>query len=206
MLPLLQGIRILDFTTIVLGPYATQTLGDLGADVIKVEPLQGDLFRAVRPGRSRSMGAGFIGFNRNKRSLAIDLKRPEARDVLARLVAGADAVVHNMRPKAAESLGIGYAQLKALKPDLVYAFAAGMTRADRMPANPLTTTSSRPPAASPHSMPMRRASRATSRRSSATRSAACTSPSRWRPRSRIGHGRARAAASRRRCSRAPSRS
>ena len=125
MLPLLQGIRILDFTTIVLGPYATQTLGDLGADVIKIEPLQGDLFRAVRPGRSRSMGAGFIGFNRNKRSLAIDLKRPEARDVLARLVAGADAVVHNMRPKAAESLGIGYAQLKALKPDLVYAFAAG---------------------------------------------------------------------------------
>lgn len=125
MLPLLQGIRILDFTTIVLGPYATQMLGDLGADVIKIEPLQGDLFRAVRPGRSRSMGAGFIGFNRNKRSLAIDLKRPEARDVLARLVAGADAVVHNMRPRAAESLGIGYAQLQALKPDLVYAFAAG---------------------------------------------------------------------------------
>jgi crotonobetainyl-CoA:carnitine CoA-transferase CaiB-like acyl-CoA transferase len=125
MLPLLQGIRILDFTTIVLGPYATQTLGDLGADVIKIEPLQGDLFRAVRPGRSRSMGAGFIGFNRNKRSLAIDLKRPEARDVLARLVAGADAVVHNMRPKAAEALGLGYAQLQALKPDLVYAFAAG---------------------------------------------------------------------------------
>ncbi len=125
MLPLLQGIRILDFTTIVLGPYATQTLGDLGADVIKIEPLQGDLFRAVRPGRSRSMGAGFMGFNRNKRSLAIDLKRPEAREVLARLVTGADAVVHNMRPKAAESLGIGYAQLQGIRPDLVYAFAAG---------------------------------------------------------------------------------
>ena len=105
MLPLLQGIRVLDFTTIVLGPYATQTLGDLGADVVKVEPLQGDLFRTVRPGRSRSMGAGFLGFNRNKRSLAIDLKRPESRAVLARLVGGADAVVHNMRPKAAAPLG-----------------------------------------------------------------------------------------------------
>jgi len=125
MLPLLQGIRILDFTTIVLGPYATQMLGDLGADVIKIESLQGDLFRAVRPGRSRSMGAGFMGFNRNKRSLAIDLKRAESRAVLERLVASADAVVHNMRPKAAESLGIGYAQLQAIRPDLVYAFAAG---------------------------------------------------------------------------------
>lgn len=125
MLPLLDGIRILDFTTIVLGPYATQTLGDLGADVIKIESLQGDLFRSVRPGRSRAMGAAFMGFNRNKRSLAIDLKRAESRAVLERLVAGADAVVHNMRPKAAEPLGLAYEQLARLKPDLVYAFAAG---------------------------------------------------------------------------------
>lgn len=125
MLPLLQGIRVLDFTTIVLGPYATQTLGDLGADVIKIEPLQGDLFRTVRPGRSRSMGAGFIGFNRNKRLLALDLKRPQSRAVLARLVSSADAVVHNMRPKAAEPLGLDYEQLARIKPDLVYAFAAG---------------------------------------------------------------------------------
>jgi crotonobetainyl-CoA:carnitine CoA-transferase CaiB-like acyl-CoA transferase len=71
------------------------------------------------------MGAGFIGFNRNKRSLAIDLKRPQSRVVLARLVSGADAVVHNMRPKAAEPLGLDYEQLARIKPDLVYAFAAG---------------------------------------------------------------------------------
>jgi crotonobetainyl-CoA:carnitine CoA-transferase CaiB-like acyl-CoA transferase len=125
MLPLLSGTRVLDFTTIVLGPYATRALGDLGAEVIKVEPPQGDLFRTVRPGRSRAMGAGFIGFNRNKRSLALDLKHPQARPVLDRLVATADVVVHNMRPSAAESLGIGYARLAALKPSLVYAFAAG---------------------------------------------------------------------------------
>jgi crotonobetainyl-CoA:carnitine CoA-transferase CaiB-like acyl-CoA transferase len=125
MLPLLQGTRILDFTTVVLGPYATQTLADLGADVVKIEALHGDLFRTVRPGRTRSMGAGFLNFNRNKRSLAIDLKRPEARAVLARLVQGADVVVHNMRPKAAAQLGLAYATLAALKPGLVYAFAAG---------------------------------------------------------------------------------
>ena len=125
MLPLLSGIRILDFTTIVLGPYATRILGDLGADVVKIEPPQGDLFRTVRPGRSRGMGAGFLGFNRNKRSLALDLKHPAAREVLDRLVRGADVVVHNMRPKAAASLGLEYARLAALRPGLVYAFAAG---------------------------------------------------------------------------------
>jgi crotonobetainyl-CoA:carnitine CoA-transferase CaiB-like acyl-CoA transferase len=125
MLPLLSGIRILDFTTIVLGPYATRTLGDLGADVVKVEPLQGDLFRTVRPGRSRGMGAGFIGFNRNKRSLALDPKHPAAREVLDRLVSGADVVVHNMRTKSAAPLGLDYARLAALRPGLIYAFAAG---------------------------------------------------------------------------------
>jgi crotonobetainyl-CoA:carnitine CoA-transferase CaiB-like acyl-CoA transferase len=125
MLPLLSGTRILDFTTIVLGPYATRTLGDLGADVIKVEPPQGDLFRTVRPSRSRGMGAGYLGFNRNKRSLALDLKRPAAREVLDRLVRGADAVVHNMRPKSAAPLGLEYARLATLRPGLIYAFAAG---------------------------------------------------------------------------------
>src|SRR5512139_1801055 len=122
MLPLLQGTRILDFTTIVLGPYATQTLGDLGAEVIKIESLHGDLFRTVRPGRSRDMGAGFVNFNRNKHSLAIDLKRPESREVLDRLVRSADVVVHNMRPRSAEQLGIDYARLSAINPSLVYAF------------------------------------------------------------------------------------
>lgn len=136
MLPLLQGTRILDFTTIVLGPYATQTLGDLGAEVIKIEPLQGDLFRTVRPGRSRDMGAGFVNFNRNKRSLAIDLKRPESREVLDRLVRSADVVVHNMRPRSAAQLGIDYARLSSIHPALVYAFAAGYDQSGPSAAEP----------------------------------------------------------------------
>jgi len=136
MLPLLQGTRILDFTTIVLGPYATQTLGDLGAEVIKIESLQGDLFRTVRPGRSRDMGAGFVNFNRNKRSLAIDLKRAESREVLDRLVRSADAVVHNMRPRSAAQLGIDYARLAAVNPALVYAFSAGYDQSGPSAAEP----------------------------------------------------------------------
>lgn len=136
MLPLLQGTRILDFTTIVLGPYATQTLGDLGAEVIKIESLQGDLFRTVRPGRSRAMGAGFVNFNRNKHSLAIDLKRSESREVLDRLVRSADVVVHNMRPRSAAQLGIDYARLSALNPALVYAFSAGYDQSGPSAAEP----------------------------------------------------------------------
>ncbi|MFS1702630.1 CoA transferase, partial [Alteromonas sp. AMM-1] len=112
MYSLLKGTTVLDLTTIVLGPYATQFLGDFGADVIKVENLSGDLFRSVRPGRSASMGAGFMNCNRNKRSLAIDLKSEAGKALLARLVSKADVVVHNMRSSTAERLGVSYEQLK----------------------------------------------------------------------------------------------
>ncbi|TNE61040.1 MAG: CoA transferase [Alphaproteobacteria bacterium] len=129
MLRLLNGIRVLDFTTVVLGPYATQILGDLGADVVKVEPLAGDVFRYVRPGRSDRMGANFINCNRNKRSIAIDLATPEGKETVKQLVANADVVVHNMRPKSADKLGIGFEALKAVKPDLVYCYASGFGQA-----------------------------------------------------------------------------
>ncbi|SOB86383.1 Crotonobetainyl-CoA:carnitine CoA-transferase CaiB [Sphingomonas guangdongensis] len=125
MLDLIKGVRVLDMTTVVLGPYATQILGDLGADVTKVEPLTGDVFRAVRPGHSADMGAGFLNLNRNKRSLAVDLRHPEGQAIIDRLVADADVLVHNMRLSSAERLGIGWDRLRAINPRLVYCFTAG---------------------------------------------------------------------------------
>jgi crotonobetainyl-CoA:carnitine CoA-transferase CaiB-like acyl-CoA transferase len=125
MYELLKGARIIDLTTTYLGPYATQWLGDMGADVIKVEPLSGDVGRSPLPSRSPDMGAGFINSNRNKRSIAIDLKHPRGLEIVLRLVKNADALVHNMRPKAAQKLGLGYDDVKALNPGLVYCFSPG---------------------------------------------------------------------------------
>jgi crotonobetainyl-CoA:carnitine CoA-transferase CaiB-like acyl-CoA transferase len=125
MYDLLKGIRIVDLTTTYLGPYATQFLGDMGADIIKVEPLDGDVGRSPRPSRSPDMGAGFLNTNRNKRSIAIDLRKPEGRAVVLRLVAGADALVHNMRPQAAAKLGLAYEDARRVNAGLVYCFSPG---------------------------------------------------------------------------------
>ena len=125
----LAGLRILDMTAVVLGPLATQILGDYGADVIKVEPLEGDLMRANGAQRADGSTAGlssiFLAINRNKRSLAIDLKAEEGRAALRRLVSTCDALVHNMRVEAIERLGFGYAEVKQIKPDIVYCVATG---------------------------------------------------------------------------------
>ena len=125
MFNILGGVKVLDLTTVVLGPFATQILGDFGADVIKIENLDGDMMRAVRPGSSDEMGAGFVNCNRNKRCVAINLKTPEGKEIFYSLVKTADAVVHNMRDKTAVKLGIGYRDLKKIKPDLVYCGAQG---------------------------------------------------------------------------------
>jgi len=125
MLNILTGTRIIDLTTVVLGPFASQYLGDFGAEVIKVESIHGDMFRAVRPGRSDQMGAGFVNCNRNKESIALDLKSEQGKDLFLRLVKTADVVIHNMRNKTAHSLGIAYADLKSHKPDIVYCCAQG---------------------------------------------------------------------------------
>lgn len=121
----LDGIRVLDLTSVLFGPYAVQTLGDWGADVIKVESLTGDTWRYTGQFRNRGMSGQFMAVNRNKRSLALDLKHPDGKAVLQRLIPTADALVTNVRPAALERLGFGYESCKQLNPRLVYAAATG---------------------------------------------------------------------------------
>jgi formyl-CoA transferase len=124
----LDGIRIIDLTAIVLGPLATMHLADMGADVIKVEPPEGDVIRVPGNSKTAKMGPIFLAANRNKRSICLDLKRSEALAVMHRLVAGADVLVHNSRPQAIERLGLGYEQMKAVNPRLIYAYGLGYKR------------------------------------------------------------------------------
>ena len=124
----LAGIRVLDLTSAVLGPVATQILGDMGADVIKVEPPEGDPIRPLGPARHPGMGAYFLNINRNKKSVALDLKRPAAREALLKLVETADVFVHNMRLGAAERLGLDYQAVAGRNPCIVYAAATGFRK------------------------------------------------------------------------------
>jgi crotonobetainyl-CoA:carnitine CoA-transferase CaiB-like acyl-CoA transferase len=133
----LDGIRVIDVTTVLLGPYGTQILGDMGADVIKIEaPPTGDIARNMGTVRNPGMGGIYLNMNRNKRSVALDLKRDDAKEVLRRLVATADVFVHNMRPEAIERLGFGYAAVAAIKPDIVYVGAYGFGQAGPYRAKP----------------------------------------------------------------------
>ena len=121
----LAGVRVLDLTSVVLGPLATQILGDYGADIIKVETLEGDLIRSNGVSLHPGMSSISLAINRNKRSLAVDLKSPEGAEVLRRLVPGADVLVHNMRVAAIERLGFGYQAVAKLNSDIVYCVATG---------------------------------------------------------------------------------
>ncbi|MDA8110541.1 MAG: CoA transferase [Betaproteobacteria bacterium] len=124
----LDGVRILDLTTVVMGPYATQILADLGADVVKVEPPEGDVMRYAWPFRNPGMGHIFLNANRNKRSLALDLKSPEARAALLALAKGADALVYNIRPQAMARLGLSYEALRAANPRILYVGCFGYSQ------------------------------------------------------------------------------
>jgi crotonobetainyl-CoA:carnitine CoA-transferase CaiB-like acyl-CoA transferase len=121
----LSGVRILDLTSVVAGPLATQMLGDMGADVIKIEAPEGDPPRHTGPARSPGMAALFMGLNRGKRSLVLDLKIDTAKDALWRLIANADVLVHSMRPQKIEKLGFGHKTVCAKNPRLVYAALHG---------------------------------------------------------------------------------
>ena len=117
----LDGVRVLDLTSVVLGPLATQIMGDLGADVIKVESPDGDTTRFTGPKRSTDMSALFMGLNRNKRSIVLDLKQATARDALWRLIDDADVFLHSIRPKAVDRLGFGHEAVCARNERIVYA-------------------------------------------------------------------------------------
>lgn len=121
----LKGIRVLDLTSVFLGPFAAQIMGDLGADVIKVEPVAGENTRFAHPRRSPDMGAVYMGLNRNKRSLAVDLKTEKGREAVLRLAATCDVFLCNMRHRAIKTLGLGYEDVKASSPGIVYCLAVG---------------------------------------------------------------------------------
>ncbi|MGR8947949.1 MAG: CaiB/BaiF CoA transferase family protein [Gammaproteobacteria bacterium] len=125
----LSGIRIIDLTSVLFGPYATQMLADLGADVIKVEAPEGDPTRQIGPRRNPMMAAGFLGINRNKRSVVLDLKTSQAQQALWRLIDTADVFVHNIRPQKIAKLGFSTKQVMARNENIVYAALHGYLEA-----------------------------------------------------------------------------
>lgn len=117
----LSGIRVIDLTSVLMGPYATQFLGDFGADVVKVEAPSGDLVRTIGPGRSPGMGPIFLHANRSKRSVVLNLKTEEGRALLLNLCKDADMLVYNVRPAAMKRLGLSYEEIAAVNPRMIYA-------------------------------------------------------------------------------------
>ena len=116
----LAGVRVVDLTAMVMGPYCTQILADMGADVIKVEPPRGDDTRYVSVGPAPGMSGVFVNVNRGKRSVVLDLRTEHGKTVLRALIAEADVFIHSMRAKAITKLGFGYAEVAALNPAIVY--------------------------------------------------------------------------------------
>jgi crotonobetainyl-CoA:carnitine CoA-transferase CaiB-like acyl-CoA transferase len=132
----LKGIRVLDLTSVVLGPLATQILGDYGADIIKVESLEGDLMRANGVSKNPGMSSIFLAINRNKRSVAIDLKTTPGQALALQLAKTVDVVIHNMRVPAMERLGLGYQAIEKVNPNVVYCVATGFGQSGPDAARP----------------------------------------------------------------------
>lgn len=121
----LEGIRVLEIASMIFGPLAGQYLGDMGADVIKLEPPEGDLTRSIGPRRSPRMGSFFLTSNRNKRSIVVDLKMTEGKEILQSLASKTDVLLHSMRTPAANRLGLDYANLSQQHQRLIYCHVAG---------------------------------------------------------------------------------
>ncbi|MEI7954402.1 MAG: CoA transferase [Verrucomicrobiota bacterium] len=132
----LDGLRIVDLSTVVMGPWATQMLADMGAEVIKVESPQGDITRQMGPALHPGMAAVFLCTNRNKRSVVLDLKQGAAIEALLRLADQADVLLHNLRPRAAAKLGLEYSAFSQRNPRLVYCAAFGFGSRGPLADNP----------------------------------------------------------------------
>jgi len=124
----LAGVKVLELTSVVLGPWACQILGDMGAEVVKVEPPGGDSNRQLGPARHPGMAALYLTCNRNKRSVVLDLKQEAGRRAVLKLAALADVLVHNYRPAALARLGIDYPAVRAVNPRIVYCGTYGYGR------------------------------------------------------------------------------
>lgn len=123
---MLEGIRIVDLSSVVFGPYATQMLADMGAEVIKVEPPIGDVSRYLgRHAKTRGMGSTHMTLNRGKKSIVLDLKQSDDARTMSKLLKTADIFIHNIRGKAIAKLGFGYEDVKAIKPDIIYVHCTG---------------------------------------------------------------------------------
>ena len=124
----LDGVRVLDLTTVVMGPFATQILGDYGADVIKLEPPEGDVMRHNAPLRSKGMGHIFMNANRNKRSVVLDLKKDAGREACLAIAKGADVLIYNIRPQAMARLKLAYDDVRAVNARIIYVGAFGYSQ------------------------------------------------------------------------------
>lgn len=124
----LAGVRVIDLTAMVFGPYATQIMADMGADVIKIEPPEGDATRDISPGPVPRLGGVFVNVNRGKKSVVLDLRSDAGKAALHALIAGADVFIHSMRSSAIARLGFDYAAVKAINPGIVYTNCYGYSR------------------------------------------------------------------------------
>lgn len=125
----LDGIRVIELTSVVLGPYACQMLGDLGAEVIKIEPLTGDTNRNLGPYKNTdNMCSMYLGCNRNKRSVALNLKSDAGREAALEIIKSGDVMIHNFRPAAMQRLGLDYEKVKEINPEIVYCATYGYSK------------------------------------------------------------------------------